>query len=264
VSDVPAQPAAYVRVADATSPSDPEVIDSRDSTLRWIQDMGWPAPAVYADAGEPGSQLTALMEAISSGRHDAVFAIHPITIGDLAQIEALDLLCRKHAVRLLFRRGTMPTYPRALFDVIRHTKQFTVTDEHLRRLRRAYVWWDDIEFGAPGSDPKRPYGNSNVYGDIAEILNVPRHRVAVPRRAAGSRCAVAVPAVARRDCDRAADSPVDRRVHRRSVCARRPVRRPGLEACRSLIVDYSLSGRPPVRARPGRRDAGSGRVGSGG
>ncbi len=50
---------------------------------------------------------------------------------------------------------------------------FAVTDEHLRLLRRAYVFWDEAEFGAPSINPKRPYGNSNVYADIAEILDVP-------------------------------------------------------------------------------------------
>ena len=65
------------------------------------------------------------------------------------------------------------TDTRALFDVIDHVREFTVTDEHLRLLRRAYVFWEEGEFGAPSIDSKRPYGNSNVYGDIAEILGVP-------------------------------------------------------------------------------------------
>lgn len=60
-----------------------------------------------------------------------------------------------------------------LFDVIRETKQFTVIDEYLRLLRRAHIWWDQLEFGAPGIDPKRPYGNSNVFADIAKILDAP-------------------------------------------------------------------------------------------
>ncbi len=30
--------------------------------------------------------------------------------------------------------------------------------------------WDNAEFGAPAVDPKRPYGNSDVIGDIASIL----------------------------------------------------------------------------------------------
>jgi len=68
--------------------------------------------------------------------------------------------------------GQELTDPRALFDVIRHIRDFTVTDEHLRLLRRAYVWWGEGEFGAPQIDSKRPYGNSNVYRDIAEILGV--------------------------------------------------------------------------------------------
>jgi hypothetical protein len=52
------------------------------------------------------------------------------------------------------------------------TDEFTVTDEHLKLLRRAYVGWDDCEFGAPAIDCKRPYGNSDVVGDMAEILGV--------------------------------------------------------------------------------------------
>lgn len=47
---------------------------------------------------------------------------------------------------------------------------FTVTDEHIKLLRRAYVGWEDCEYGAPSIDRKRPYGNSGVAGDIAEIL----------------------------------------------------------------------------------------------
>lgn len=35
------------------------------------------------------------------------------------------------------------------------------------------MFWDNTEFGAPSIDPKRPYGNSHVFGDIAEILGVP-------------------------------------------------------------------------------------------
>jgi hypothetical protein len=57
--------------------------------------------------------------------------------------------------------------------VIHYARDFTVTDEHLRLLRRAYIWWGSGEFGAPEIDSKRPYGNSNVFGDIAEILGVP-------------------------------------------------------------------------------------------
>lgn len=49
-------------------------------------------------------------------------------------------------------------------------RTFTVTDEHLKLLRSANVSWGDIETGAPCIDGKRPYGNGDVVGDIAEIL----------------------------------------------------------------------------------------------
>lgn len=50
------------------------------------------------------------------------------------------------------------------------TKKFTLTDDHLKLLRQAYVGWEDCETGAPAIDCKRPYGNSYVAGDVAEIL----------------------------------------------------------------------------------------------
>ena len=65
------------------------------------------------------------------------------------------------------------TDARSVYDKIRNVTEFTVTDEHLKLLRGAYVGWDDCEFGAPAIDCKRPYGNSDVIADIAEILEVP-------------------------------------------------------------------------------------------
>lgn len=47
---------------------------------------------------------------------------------------------------------------------------FTVTELHLKLLRRFQVSWNDCETGAPEIDPKRPYGNSAVPEDIHEIL----------------------------------------------------------------------------------------------
>lgn len=49
---------------------------------------------------------------------------------------------------------------------------FELLPEHVTLLRSAYVSWDDCEFGAPQIDPKRPYGNSDVIGDIAELLGI--------------------------------------------------------------------------------------------
>src|SRR5262245_17189804 len=168
MTDVPACPAAYLR-GDGSF----ELTRMRDMVIGLVQSMGWPVPAVYADDGPPGSQLAALVKAISAGRHDAVYATRPMMIGaDMDQIEKFDLLCRQHGVRLLFRWTGQARNPQGLFDVIRGVERFTVTDEHLRLLRRAYVFWDETEFGAPGINAKRPYGNSDVYGDIAEILGL--------------------------------------------------------------------------------------------
>jgi hypothetical protein len=51
--------------------------------------------------------------------------------------------------------------------------EFTLTEQHVKLLRRMNVSWGREEFGAPEIDPKRPYGNSNVYGDMARILGIP-------------------------------------------------------------------------------------------
>lgn len=52
-------------------------------------------------------------------------------------------------------------------------QNFTVTEAHIKLLQKATVSWLNFEFGAPGIDPKRPYGNSDVYPDIAKVLNIP-------------------------------------------------------------------------------------------
>lgn len=52
-------------------------------------------------------------------------------------------------------------------------EKFTLTETHLKLLRRANITWSRSEFGAPTIDPKRPYGNSYVIGDIVEILDAP-------------------------------------------------------------------------------------------
>jgi hypothetical protein len=49
---------------------------------------------------------------------------------------------------------------------------FELKEEHIKLAQKMYVTWDDCEFGAPAIDPKRPYGNSDVLGDIAEILGL--------------------------------------------------------------------------------------------
>ena len=51
---------------------------------------------------------------------------------------------------------------------------FEVTENHLKLLRMMYVEWNDGEFGAPTISCKRPFGNSDVIQDVAEILCDPK------------------------------------------------------------------------------------------
>jgi hypothetical protein len=50
------------------------------------------------------------------------------------------------------------------------TETFTMTESHLKLTRQMWLQWQSDEFGAPEVDPKRPYGNSFVEGDVADIL----------------------------------------------------------------------------------------------
>lgn len=50
---------------------------------------------------------------------------------------------------------------------------FTLTEEHIKLITAAYIRWEDCEAGAPAIDCKRPYGNSDVAGDVIEILGWP-------------------------------------------------------------------------------------------
>jgi hypothetical protein len=47
---------------------------------------------------------------------------------------------------------------------------FSLTQDHLKLLQAMNIRWQGGEVGAPGADPKRPYGNSSVEDDIIEIL----------------------------------------------------------------------------------------------
>lgn len=54
------------------------------------------------------------------------------------------------------------------------SRTVVVGDHHVKLLQRMYVHWDsDAYEGAPTIDIKRPYGNSDVLGDVAEILGWP-------------------------------------------------------------------------------------------
>jgi hypothetical protein len=49
---------------------------------------------------------------------------------------------------------------------------FEITEDHLKLVKRSFFHHrsDYDYYGAPGVGEKRPYGNSNVVGDIIEIL----------------------------------------------------------------------------------------------
>ena len=62
-----------------------------------------------------------------------------------------------------------------LFESLRELTEFTVTEDHLKLLRHVWVdYWDPGEgYGAAGINSKKPYGNSYVERDIAEIVGAP-------------------------------------------------------------------------------------------
>lgn len=50
---------------------------------------------------------------------------------------------------------------------------FKIKKEHIALIKELYFEYNDnSEFGAPTVNPKRPYGNSDVYGDIGKILKI--------------------------------------------------------------------------------------------
>lgn len=50
-------------------------------------------------------------------------------------------------------------------------ERFVITHDHIKLLQNMYFSYDEGgEFGAPAVNSKRPYGNSNVYDDIGEII----------------------------------------------------------------------------------------------
>jgi hypothetical protein len=63
-----------------------------------------------------------------------------------------------------------------LFARLSARTRFTVTEDHLKLLRRARAnTWHPGEYdhGAVGIDLKRPYGNSYIEADVAEIVGAP-------------------------------------------------------------------------------------------
>ena len=56
-------------------------------------------------------------------------------------------------------------------------QEFTITDKHIKLLKRMNVDWWSCEFGSPAIDPKRPYGNSDVIDDMAEIIGIKKNKL---------------------------------------------------------------------------------------
>lgn len=59
-----------------------------------------------------------------------------------------------------------------IVNEVRELTSLIVTDDHVKLLKHAHVGWSDCEFGAPMISDKRPYGNSSVFQDMSEILNI--------------------------------------------------------------------------------------------
>jgi len=57
------------------------------------------------------------------------------------------------------------------------TERFTLTEDHLKLLKRANVTWNEGDGEAAGLCCKRPYGNSGIVEDVAEILGVESFRL---------------------------------------------------------------------------------------
>lgn len=51
-------------------------------------------------------------------------------------------------------------------------QEFELKQVHLDLLQNTFIDWEDCEYGAPSIDCKRPYGNSDVEDDIAEIIKL--------------------------------------------------------------------------------------------
>lgn len=50
---------------------------------------------------------------------------------------------------------------------------FTITKNHLKLLKSMHIEWSDGPYGgSPCVNEKRPYGNSDVLGDVADIIGI--------------------------------------------------------------------------------------------
>jgi hypothetical protein len=78
-------------------------------------------------------------------------------------------------------KGECQTYEKGIpygnyYAKLSNLKTFEVTENHLKLIKRNVIEWvfhrDDYNAGHFYQDTKRPYGNSDWVGDIAEILGI--------------------------------------------------------------------------------------------
>jgi len=99
------RPAGYLCVARSC---DPAAAVRRQTMLLAAAQRGWPAPAIYAEAGEDqqaggyGPALRRLEAAITAGRHDALLLTAPGTLGDAEPLMHLLARCTALGVPVSF------------------------------------------------------------------------------------------------------------------------------------------------------------------
>jgi DNA invertase Pin-like site-specific DNA recombinase len=104
ISDPPVRAAAYIRAAGAASIGDPAVQRQRDLVMRAADELGWPAPDLYADVGSPdwtrpGSDLAILASRIQAGDYDAVIIENLARISRAtAEVAAFYDLCANRGI----------------------------------------------------------------------------------------------------------------------------------------------------------------------
>lgn len=78
-------------------------------------------------------------------------------------------------------KGECQTYEKGIpygnyYAKLSHLKTFEVTENHLKLIKRNVIEWvffkDGYNAGHFYQDCKRPYGNSDWIGDIAEVLGI--------------------------------------------------------------------------------------------
>ncbi len=125
---------------------------------KWHRDQN---PAVWT-AGL-GSALGEVCAAVLYGKDVEALRAEAVHVAAMATafVESID---RGGRVERPQHAGTMYELMR------RDLTEFEVTENHLKLLRNANIDWHRVGGGSPGLDLKRPYGASNVYQSMAEII----------------------------------------------------------------------------------------------